>query len=433
MNVARSSLPGVRERYFRSLARVRVLEDEIARSPAKAKELQPLYEAEQRNLQDSQFLLEQTLNNAATGESRQGLEAMREAAQKKTIDIADKIAAGEEVVLEKMDYNPDLIKRAAALGKNKLVPGLRKGDFNTQVHEAYQDIYKQRLGQLNQQISELEGNRNLNNLYQAQRLEEEKEVIQKLINHVDAENALTRHKLGLRELQARQTLQKRMKKLVRVPGEPKVAEAAKGKTNYQKQYKAAATPEAKANVIDDAAEKIASETGKPKESVVDALNEVKQTTGKVGQTFHEAGKANASGAAIKKEVRNVVNEFKDAFSKLPNVKEFIYTPAGRDVFLGIVSGTFDEYKKDIGSDFPVSGSQLATVGLSIMEGERIGQRGFYRYIISAITKGIIRKVKKENYKGALKSHDEAALSKYGKSYSPAIIKKAKKEFRESSG
>jgi len=412
-------LPDVRKAYESSIARVRALENELALNPELSTRIAPLISAAQKSLQEDEFLLRQTLNNAKTGESRVGFDTMKSNAQKKVLDIEDKISDKGDFPLTKKDYNPEFIKQAKDLSKKKPLPATRTDDYFTQVHDAYGQVYKDRLADLNRQIEDLAKTRTLGSIYQRQQLDKQRKVLKNLIDHVEAENAIHRHKIALREMNQRKLAQERLSKLKPIEAEPKVSEVAQ-KNIWRDRISSAKTTEGKAKVVEEAAEEAAKSDPQHAEQFSKEKEKAKEFFSKEKPYPKADDFIKKSDKKISKEISNHLDKLKKEWESLKNSMPFFWkSRIGREFLIGVGTAIATDFGKEIGIEVP-SGLTAILVGYG---GKNIrGIRALSHYM----TRKVIQKVHVERAKEAYKQND---MKKF-KEFSPSIQKKVKESFRK---
>jgi hypothetical protein len=314
ISVAEKNLPKAREEYYKAGARLRALEDLSVKAPQAEKAVyEDILKSAQKDLKDAEFNLNTTLSNAKTGSSKVGLEEMRAAARQKMTDISDKISEGAEVTLHKRDYNPQMIKEAKAISKKKPLPGQDRSDYFTQVHGEYANEYENQIGRIEQEMKTLP--KNMSGLQRLRELEKERDVLRKLVDHIDAENIIHRRKLALRGMSERQKAEQRLKKFeVRKDG-GKVSEIAREK--IQEQAKTAVK-----NPTGPEAEALAYKAGVKKENVGDAIKAVEDG-------FKDI-KAKAATTPLKKLLKEG-EIFFNMWKKEGWYKAFTKTPVGEEI------------------------------------------------------------------------------------------------------
>jgi hypothetical protein len=420
-------LPGVKKDFEKAIGRVRALEDQLAKQPELKEQIKPLIDAATQQLKESEFLLKQTLNNAKTGSSKVGFEAMREAAQKKVLDVEAKIGEGLDVELPLRDYNPEFVRQAKQLAKKKPIPATKIDDYFTQVHEGYAQVYRDRLNKLDAEIAKLAETRTFPSLHARQQLHKERQVLKKLVDHVDAENAIHRHKLALRQTHERKLAQERLGKLRPTEGKPKVAEAASPQIKEMGRIsESMKTSEGRNKIANDFVEKMASKNKKigenlqkEKSSVSEALNDVKKYSEEAKEALKTAPQARTETEAVQKSkaiVHRIRNQMDKLLSKVPLLGK---TAEGRDFLVGIIASMFGEFAKE--NDLPMGSSTIA----SALLGKRGGAGT--RIIGNAFGKWAIKKWKIMNAKSAYKKENDELVDKYRKRYGSKIMKEAREE------
>lgn len=404
VHTAEKNLPVAEKGYRNALARVRALEDEVVKLGGAEKErVKSLIDAAKSEMKDAEFFLKQTMQNISGGEARVGLEDMRKAAQKKMLDISEKIAAGEEIQLAKMDYNPEMIREAKRLSKKKAIPSVKKDDFYQQVHKEYGDQYRKQLSDVEKKIKEP-----LKNMADAERkrhLQKEKDVIKKLIDQTEAERTIHQHKLSLRETAERHRAKERLGKLQPKEAEPKVQKVAQEKIHDNlKSYIA--------NPSEEKLVEIATETGVPKEAVkqgkslVDAIKEVNKTAEK--GTVPKIGKIRAEFELLKKAL------------KASDYKELAQNPFSRG--LGQILADYVLNETDLLDTLDIPGGVTA---LSTVAAGSRGRNPFIRNGIVLFYRLALNNYKIENYVKAVKDGDDVKVSRLNKEYPRRLVRKAK--------
>lgn len=395
MHEAQKNLPKIQESYTKAAGRLRALENEIARLPeAQKAELKPLYEAAQQEMQDATFALKQGVENLRGESVRKGAEDMRRAAQEKMLQIADQISAGEEVKLAKMDYNPEMIRLAKSLSKKKPLPSVGKDDFYQQVHQIYGDQYRKQLERVNAQIKEPV--KSMSQALEKRNLAKERDILKKLIDQTEAEQAIHRHKLGLRETSERKKLQERLSQFKKLPPEPKVQSIAKERIQ-----------QAIRNPLGPEGQEIAAKAGIQPE-------ELKGTVDKFGKMWGEASDkiVKSKGKVTSKLHKDLKDLFKtiQAEGMLAAAK----TNAGKQILTAIGLETLNQV---LGEPIPYGPTLIS----AIVGGKGSGIRTLTTLVIRSAKNAYI----KEKYKRAVLSEDEETASEIRKAH-PKLAKKALK-------
>lgn len=331
---AMRNLPKAEEGFRKAIARVRALEDEAATLSGAAKErANALIELSKNELRDAEFALKQSRENLTGQSVRTGLAEMREAAQKKMLDIASKLEKGEEVILSKADYNPEMIHKAKEISKKRSLPAVKQDDFYTQVHKEYGDQYKKQLQRIEQELKDLP--KTMVSAEQYNALKKERDILKKLADQTDAEQKIHRHKLGLREAQERHKAAERLKELKKSEGHPKVEQVAKAKIE-----------EAIRNPLGKEAEDLAKEAGVPKEEIGKAKSEFKKAWEEVKEKTQEPKKAKeAKGKKAPPAGKNLAKELK-RFSRNIQKQRFYFafmkTPVGREILFALATSVAND-------------------------------------------------------------------------------------------
>jgi hypothetical protein len=428
MAIAEAELPKAQEAYHRTAARVRSIENQLSRGalPEHRAQLEGLYESAVKELNEAEFHLRNTINNAKTGEARVGAEPMRQAARNKLMRISDELAEGREAHLALRDYNPEMIKKAKALSKKNALPSTRHEDYFTKVHEGYANEYRTRLNQLDQELAKLKDAKTLAPLQQGIQLNKEKELVQKLIDHVEAENALHRHKMALRETQQRKVAADRLGKYTRQAGNEKVKELAKN---------ALKSPEQAAHATDVAFEEVAAQTKdvrlrdkilKEREAVRSRMEKLASGEEPVTKAAQSASEGATTAKEATEKTSRVLNDLKQVLESLKNGgQNFFKTRIGKDLLIGVGSEILSQSLK--GEDLPFSSSTL----IAVLGGGGIRGAG-YRTFFSQMTRSIWNKGRKEEYKKALREGNDEKLLKLNSKISPKLKKESIEEFRRES-
>ena len=464
MAAAEAELPVAREGYERAVARVRALEEEIAKMPAALAESQKsLLEAAKNELNDAEFYFSQILNNAKTGESRVGLEQMRDAARKKMIDFADKIAEGEVIQLKKRDYNPEFIKKATALSKKKPLPSTKGDDFFTRVHDAYAQEYANRARQIQEELKIPA--KGLSELNEKRKLAQELDLLKKMIQHADSESIIHRHNLALRQMQQRKLASERLKTTTTLgEKEPKIESLAKEKM-FSQRLESASTPVERAQIVDEAVEmavsqnpkmaKVIEKEGQELKNIVEEMvsREPKAPPSVKGEKvpFREAGGEGGGtkpprpesptmpggeplprGAEMRPKadqkvrakralswIKKIQFGVESALRKVPIMGKYWFT---RDIMIGAISAAIDELKKD--AEIPAVSSRDLTLFLGRSP---LNAKGLWRAGIRKISKNIMKEVIGTYKVAKAASHYRKHETQKFKEYSPSVQKKAKEK------
>lgn len=390
---AMRNLPKAEEGFRKAIARVRALENEAANLSGVAKErANALIELSKNELKDAEFALKQSRENLTGQSIRVGLAEMRQAAQKKMLDIAEKIEKGEEVVLSKADYNPEMIQKAKEIEKRKSLPAVKQDDFYTQVHKEYGDQYRKQLQRIEQEIKELP--KSMVSAEQYNALKKERDILKKLANQTDAEQKIHRHKLGLREAEERHKAAQRLKRLKQAEGSPKVEKVAKAKIE-----------EAVRNPIGKEAEGVAAKVGVKKE---DLGSFVKQT----GVLWEKVGKnAAKSGPKLFKDL----NDFLKTGQQQGWWTALTKTPAGQEILTTGFQLLAEEF---LGRKVPY----LATI-LGGVRGQRYGAAAV-RAVIIATYRAVKDEIIKQQYLNAIKEGNDQRTLEIKKKH-PKLVKEAR--------
>lgn len=419
MSIAEAELPKAKELYQKAISRVRGLENELARGVPEAQKAasESLYNMAVKELNDAEFYLKTVLNNSKTGEGRVGLEQMRQSARNKMLKIEDEVLSGHEAKLSPRDYNPETIKKAKSLEKKKPLPASRHEDYFTQVHEGYANEYRQRIADLDRELEKLKRVPGMAPLQRGIQINREKDVLKKLTDHIDAENAIHRHKMGLRETHQRQVAKERLGEFTKQAGEKRVKDLAK---------EALSSPEKAAQATETAFE--------------EAMNQAKSGAARETLAAEKAGVKDRMQKAASERILNVPGTVtgkdaqKSAFRIMENIQEvikslkgegptFFQTRIGKDLLFGVGGQLIGEVLHEF--DIPVS--QSAAIS-AILGGTTKGAGT--RYIIGALTKALINKSKKSKYKEALRNGDDEKLIEMRKKLSTRLRKEAKEEFKQ---
>lgn len=418
MAKAEADLPKAKELYQKAIARVRGLESEMSRGvlPQEQARFDSLYKAAVNELNESEFYLKTVLNNAKTGEARIGVDGMRQAARNKMINLEQQIDAGEIPKLSLKDYNPEFIRQAKALQKKKPVPSTRHDDYFTQVHDAYANEYRNRINTLNKPADP----KDLSSSFRPKNVEKTKETLQKMVDHIEAENTIHRHKMGLREIEQRKVAKDRLGKFTKQAGEEKVKRLAKDALKSPE--KAAEATDA---AFEEAAHRARDETVRQK--ILSEREAVKKRLEKEAAYQQERGGKGGNQATTKKEAvrkgRSITNDLRELMDSLKGEgKNFFKTNIGKDFLIGVGTELLTQATK--GDELPFSPSTVGTL---------IGGYGAgYRYIFSKMTRYFWHKGQKADYKRALREGDDQKLIELREKMGPKLRKEAIKEYQEES-
>jgi len=446
-----SEVPKVRNLYEKASGRVRALENMIVEPGADKAGLRPLLDAAKKELQESEFALRQTINNAKTGEGRVGFDKMKKAAQDKILDIQNKVAEGEALQFSKRDYNPEFVKQAKELGKRKPLQAKKQVDYFTQVHDGYADVYKNRIAQIDKELAN-KSNSGLSALHRKQQLQQEKNALEKLMEHVDAENKIHRHKMALREMAERKKAADRLKSFKNKPSpssasqkaEKIAPESIKKQKHFnpreagQKASDPKATKEKVTETIKEAteeaakknpsqADKIRAERERIKKIAENAKAEVKQTSGSLGEALAQLKNTGTQQAAQKttsifqKQLKELMDSFKGAGPV------FWKTKLGQDFILGFGTNfAANIFEEATGERLP---SQFITPIVAFAAGRSIG-RGGVRAASGYFSNYLWKKYRVNKVASSLEKGESQKYSEYKQKYSPAVIKKAKEKVNQ---
>lgn len=377
IHMAEKALPRIKEDYYKSISRLRGIEDQLSTlSKSEQKAYEGILKAAQKDLKEAEFSLESAVDNSKTGKSKTSLEEMRKAAQEKVTGISDKISGGEEVKLPLRDYNPEFVKQGKSLSRKKPLPGQDRSDYFTQVHSEYADQYRNQLGRIQGEIKSLP--RNISGAQRLRELEKEKDILNKMIDHIDAENTIHRRKLALRGMHERQKAQERFKKLEIQKNGGKTSEV--GRQKIQEQAR-----ETVKNPTGPEAEKLAAKAHVKKEQVQEAVQDIQKTNEEIKST---------SAFRPLKTLMKEIKKFADVWSRKPWYKAFTHTPLGQEVLftLGDVAADMAFGKGNIYSSFiPTVHPKrvaLALVRKSMMAAYKLGREEYYtQQYVNAVKTG----------------------------------------------
>jgi len=456
--VAEARLPAVKDSYYRSMGRVRALEDEVVKLSGQAREhAQSLLDLAKIDLDNAVFEFKQALNNAKFGEKRVGIPEMQTAARNKMIDFENKIADGKEVVLAKRDYSPDLIKQAKSISKKQKLLSSTPDDFYNIVHDTYVQEYKNRLNQISSEIASMP--KSVYAMEQIRNLEKEADLLKKMIESAEAEKIIHRHKMGLRQMSETHKANERFKKI-----QASEKKTASSKVAQEKMWKGrfdqAKTAEERASVINEAVDQMARENpalekelraegerlkekienlfsarspqeppsakgekvsfgGKkpppPPKSGAAPTGEVPPERPKKGiptpEELQAARSSKEAGTQAKRGFQNFVRQIKELRDSFPYIWR---TPSGRQLIQGAAVSLIDELVKELDIEVPIP---ISTAGTLIFghASERIS-----RTTGNLIAKYGIKQWKIGRAKQAYLDHDNKKFSQFP----PSIRKKA---------
>lgn len=419
---AEKKWPQAQESFNKASGRVRALEEEVAKLKGVAKEeAQSVLNMAKKDLADAEFGLKQSFENLKGVNVRAGMPAMKDAARNKISQIQEAIQAGEEYKIAKMDYSPDLIKKAKDISKSKPIPKAREADFYTQVHDVYAKEYKDRISQINKEMSSQD--KGLAGLYKKRQLQQEKDILEKMVESTGAEKTIQNRRFGLREMAEKHKAQERFKKLEPSKGEPKISKVAQEKV-WKERIQEIKSPEGRSKVSDAIIEE-ASKHAKPEEAA-----KIKAEKGKLNQALDQLNKEKeklstdlkkppSSPSKASTQAKDAVESFRKSLDnflgELPVLGKVWKNKYGKDVLKGISTALLDEALKEADLNEYITAGQAASVILGNFRGAGL------RYLSNRLAKGLIKKFKVINASDAYKKHDEEKF----KSYSPSIRKQAK--------
>lgn len=412
-------VPKAREFYQNAISRVRALEDEVSKikSTEQLKRANELLKIAKRELDDSEFFLKQTLNNAKTGEARSGLTEMRKAARDKILSLQDEIASGKEIKLAKRDYNPEWVKQKKALEKKKALPATKQSDYYTQVHDEYANEYRNRIEKIDQELKK--PMKTPAEQMEKTRLRTEKENLQKMIDSAEGENAIHQHKMALREMQQRKLAKERLGKFQKIGEDERISRIRKTLN----------TKEGRQNLVDRATEEAkAKNPGKETEIEKEKENFVKI----IEDTKKEEAGAKSSGEDVlnSKTEKEVVKKATDYTRRVRKYMDYLAsktpllgrTPLGKDIAKGIMSGIIDAF-------MPSMGHSVFGLGPSTVTGFLFGRHGvatIASYLTRSIVKGSVKLWRINNiaeaYKNKNRKEGSLKIYEYKNKYSPKMMK-----------
>lgn len=382
-------LPEAVKSYQSAVGRVRALESEAAKlSQVEQAKLAPLLEASKTELKDAETYYSAIASNARNGKSvKVGSSEMKKSARDKIEKIKDAISEGETVKLAKMDHNPERVKMAKRVDKNKKVPSTPKDDYLTRVHDTYAKEYRDRLAQVRKEATSLP--KTGYGSMQKRRLDEEAKVLHKLITHAEADSTIHRHTLGLREMEQRKIAKERLGKTT-----------TKGKTSeisnraediFHKRSRPAETAHLGKNILEGkvspslVSEKAAKQAKVQFPSSIERIDKEKTLFQKgledIKKDSESLSQGIKSGTKVKNPFGQIQNKMDALLIKVPLLGK---SWAGRNILMGVVQGTAEEILEAFGA----KGIGAASWGTALM-----GGRGALRgYPIRISTKQIIRKV-----------------------------------------
>lgn len=476
---AEMKYPAIENAYQKSLARVRAIEDSIAKLPDFQKQnSMGLLNAAKKQLQEASIDLQRARSNLKGGSGKYTVEEATKRARDKIQGFEDAIDAGEEIKLTGHDYSPRMIEEARAIQKKKKLPSTTTDDFYNQIHEDYLRPYREKLAQVQGRLKDPKVMLDNVSRENARKLED---VLNKIIKSAEAEIVRHQHKLALRGIGARKTANDRFKQLAKsTEKETKASKLAQEKM-WETQIRQATTPEQRAQVIDSAVDSIALQHPKEAESIIregesfkeevqtifansrtaqtpPPLNPVaarthigqrtaqgagiggggqpppagpgpQQATGGAGVPPPQgpgAGAQAAQGAmhgpARGPAVRMAMNQLKGIFARHPLLAKY-----GGEVLVGIGTALVDELIDQIfGTDFPLTAGAIASA--TLRRGgptkHRIG-RGGAAVIANQLTRWVIRNWKTNNAIQEYLSDDDREREKWVNR--PNSIKKRARE------
>ena len=433
MAKAEAEIPSVRSAYEKASARVIVIENEMVKPNIDAASIKPLLSAAKQELQEAEYMLRQTINNAKTGEARIGFDKMKDAAQKKVLDIQSKVAEGEAVKLAKKDYNPELIKEARELGKRKPLEAKRQSDYFTQVHDGYGQVYKDRIAQIDKEMTSTQ--KGLGGLLKRQQLQEEKNILKNLVDHVEAENTIHRHKMALRETAERKKAAERLSKVTKgFKGSEKTTKLASEKL---KPSEPAPQKIPSAKKASEEVEKTAKKAGakgfeilKEKQAVSKATETLKEKAKETGRGLGEALdqlKNPTSKEGAKKTANVLLKQWRETIDSLTGAgPSFFKTQTGKDFLFGFGIDTVENvYYEATGESLPTALKVAFKSPIMLAGGAKL-RVSPSKGIATFLSDRIWESWRKRRVKSALKegrSQDYADLKKkYGTTYTNKIAK-----------
>lgn len=410
--IAEQKIPALQNSYTKSLARVRALEDSLAKMPAELRQrYQNLYEIAKQELQEASTDLVTGMSNRVSGGTKSTVSDSVRAANKKLFEIEEAIEAGRDYPLKGYDYSPKMIEQAKAIQKHKPLPKMRGDDFYNQIHDRYLEPYKTKLSELNRNIRDPLAPPDI-----LKNATKQKDILEKMIESAEAEKTIHNHKLGLREMQEAKMTDAKLRSLEKSPlKETKASKAAQ--ESWRKQFQEAKSPQEKARVIDEGAAQAARESPATAEKIGQEAEQLKVKAQEAKSSFsgamdevNNAGNAQKAGETARGIFKNILEGFQRMGKDFPYIWA---SESGRDFLVGIGTGIMEDIIRENGIDLPYSASYISTL--------LTPKRAPMKLVGLGISKWAIRQWKIGR---AEKSYHEHKMKEF-ESYSPSIKKKAK--------
>lgn len=426
---AQSQLPEIRDNYQRAIARNRALEDSYVNASGEARaKISPLLQHSRKNLKEAEDAYKQTLSNSKHGTSKKGIADQKKSAQEKTLKLSDDIAEGKQIKLGKADYNPETIREAERIKKLKKQPSGHPPDkFYEDVHNTYEDVYKDHLSKLNKEISELKGNiRSLSDAQKMRTLQKEKDIFEKMIKQTEAEKIIHRRKLRLREMAERKRAQERLKNLK--PARDSKTERYMGSRRekikkFEEDFK---NPEKNSEkIFEEAAEQAKKEKPKLEEQIKESKQQFKEEAKKgkkagsdLGEDLDSLKKEKSAKEAAKKGMHYIKKFQVWSDRLLKKIPWLGQTEIGRDVLKGMIQAALEEASRVV--NLGISPGVVMSLGFGRPRG------AFLRLATHQFIKNkIIPWWKEERIAQAYRDRDQKKISEYKKKYSSSMMKKGR--------
>ncbi len=404
--IAEKKLPNIERAYTTATARVRALENQIAKTSGDAKQAYTdLYDVAKKELSEAQIDLQRARSNLRGDSEKYTVEEATKRARAKVDNITDTIAAGKEVKLSGRDYSPRMIAEAKALGKKKKLAHMKGDDFYNQIHEDYLKPYRTRLSEVN---ADLKSGPIMFNAEGHAALKKEKDVLSKMIESAEAEQTIHNHKLALREINETKKASDRFSTLTKSEKSPKVEKV------WKDQFKEAKTPAERGKVIDEGVEQAAKSHPEQAEKIAKEGEKLKSEAESILDKVHGNIPEPKSAKEFAKSIAESIMNFKMAFPQLARY--------GQEILVGVATGIYDDVKKEY--DLPIGSGTIASAVLGR------GRDAWIRVLTNQITKKALKKWHVHNAKDQYLSNDPEKRRKW-MNQPESVKRKAKKELRGS--
>jgi len=395
METAAREIQPLKEAYETNIARMRTLEEEIARSgPGTRSKLEELLNLFKSETAKSENELNKALSLAKTGNAKATTEEITRNAFNQVQKVREMANDFENPIsLSKRDYNPERVKLYQQLSKKELPVGKEISDYHQKLYKTYESMYDRRLNELANEIKEATTKKDLGSLMAYKR---ERDVLNQLKENAKAEQFLHDRNLRLRQIEQRNKIAEKVKTL-RPTQEPKVSQKALQTINNQaKEY--IKTPSA------ENLQKLSSSSGVPPEQIKNANETIGDFVKGMGQKVEDAfSKGKNKTGFFRKSFQKDVIDFVNTFKKSPS-EAMTKTSTGRNLLANMFNLSVEAVT---GKSFPYFRQFMVAFE------SRSPSRQAINLLFKGLSKGIVMPARKtylrEQLRDAVKNKDREKI------------------------